>query len=108
MRVYDRSRLKTRNVEAICRHFRSPAAIGSKSEVMRNWILPAPRPKDDIAAIRNKPYAASVRWACAGGIMISLSAAAVLASSPGNDPDKVKFSSSAEDHSRYTKTAAAE
>jgi hypothetical protein len=77
MRVYDRSRLKTRNVKAICRHFRSPAAISSKPEVMRNWVLPAPRPKGDIAAIRNKPHAAPIRWACVGGIMISLSAGAL-------------------------------
>jgi hypothetical protein len=89
MRVYDRSRLETRDMEAIYRRFRSPAAIGSKPEVMRNWILLAPPSKDDIAAIGNRP--------CARARSIGLRewnydlsrCSRCPSSTPGNDPDKV-------------------
>src|SRR6516162_9183243 len=94
MRVYDRSRLKTRDMEAIYRRFRSPAAIGSKPEVMRNWILLAPPSKDDIAAIGNRPCARARSIGLRGWNYDPLGAAAVLSSSPGNDPDKVKSLSS--------------
>ena len=90
MRVYDRSRLKTRDMEAIYRRFRSPAAIGSKPEVMRSWILLAPPSKDDIAAIGNRPCARARSIGLRGWNYDPLGAAAVLSSSPGNDPDKVK------------------
>jgi len=86
MRVYDRSRLKTRDMEAIYRRFRSPAAIGSKPEVMRNWIL--------LAAIGNRPCARARSIGLRGWNYDPLGAAAVLSSSPGNDPDKVKSLSS--------------